>query len=100
MEPSEAALDHCHTEPLQTHLLELRERERERESFGECTVQKRSFTTPRSGCLGVVLSLVMLVGFEIATSSIFQLLLRVLRAIPTELSLLKPAMNITVLCPE
>ena len=42
----------------------------------------------------------MLVGFEIATSSIFQLLLRVLRAIPTELSLLKPAMNITVLCPE
>ena len=30
MEPSEAALDHCHTEPLQTHLLELRERERER----------------------------------------------------------------------
>ena len=98
MEPSEAALDHCHTEPLQTHLLELRERERERErEFWRVYVQKRSFTTPRSGCLGVVWSLVMLVGFEIATSSIFQLLLR---AIPTELSLLKPAMNITVLCPE
>ena len=38
MEPSEAALDHCHTEPLQTHLLELRERERVLESV--CAKEK------------------------------------------------------------